>query len=196
MFTWSWSSLVVIPSGTLCCQTSSNSDRLNLTAFCKSICAIALHILSSCISKKTSPAKKQKLGYLGFLPFDKTTALYFHSVLHSRLLYTKHPFFFLGKQFDLVLIWINYGIFSFSGKNYAEYSNTVLTTVLICINKCVCPPCFPLSVYCSSNSSHSYFWMACKQNFHFFNHPYEIMKRWDFIFSHTDLAKVSVPNQV
>lgn len=51
VFTFSWSSLAVIPSGTLCCQTSWNSDRLNLTAFCKSICAIALHILSSCISK-------------------------------------------------------------------------------------------------------------------------------------------------
>lgn len=46
--TFSWSSLVLMPSGTLCCQTSWNSLRLNLTAFCSSSSATPRHTLSSC----------------------------------------------------------------------------------------------------------------------------------------------------
>lgn len=45
--TFSWSSLVLMPSGTLCCQTSWNSLRLNLTAFWSNISATPWHTLSS-----------------------------------------------------------------------------------------------------------------------------------------------------
>lgn len=45
--TFSWSSLVLMPSGTLCCQTSWNSLRLNLTAFWSNISARPRHTLSS-----------------------------------------------------------------------------------------------------------------------------------------------------
>lgn len=45
--TFSWSSLVLMPSGTLCCQTSWNSLRLNLTAFWSNISARPWHTLCS-----------------------------------------------------------------------------------------------------------------------------------------------------
>lgn len=60
VLTRSWSSLVLIPSGTLCCQTSWNSDKLNFTAFCRSSWAVALHTLSSSSANITWPSNGNK----------------------------------------------------------------------------------------------------------------------------------------